>query len=89
MLRAALLALVLLLAPASVANADILPGPGPARPLPPLRPRPSPPSPPRPQSLYGVNDVNVNMVGLFAVMFVVGGAVVTLVERRKFHREAA
>lgn len=66
--------------------ADVLPGPGPTRPIPPLRPRPSPP---RPQPLYGVSDVDVDVVGLFAVMFVVGGAVVTLTERRKSRREAA
>jgi hypothetical protein len=33
--------------------------------------------------------VNVDTVGLFAVMFVLGGAMLTLIERRKFRREAA
>lgn len=86
MLRVVFLALALLFVPLSAATADMLPGPGPTRPIPPLRPRPSPP---RPQPLYGVNCVNVDTVGLFAVMFVLGGAMLTLIERRKFRREAA
>jgi hypothetical protein len=73
----ALMIAILLLAMPSIARADFIPGPGPSFPRPPPRPERPRPSPICPM------DERTEKLGWFVVVFVAGGAVLTMVERRK------